>query len=267
MAISEKELHRYLEGAVEAAYSGGKWLQHYWGGLKGFEEKSSASDLVTEADRASEAAILAVIKERFPCHAILCEESGSHGDEKGTFLWVIDPLDGTTNYVHQYPFVCVSIGLLIEGEASVSVVYNPISQELFSGVKGYGAHLNGRKIAVSKTTSLSKSLLSTGFAYDRQKNPDNNYRQFCHLTQLTQGVRRAGAAALDLSFVAAGRLDGYWEKGLQPWDVAAAVLLVTEAGGAATSYEGLPLDIFSGRVLASNGLIHNDLIKALKIDE
>lgn len=166
--------------------------------------------------------------------------------------WVVDPLDGTTNFVHQFPFVAVSIALLEEGMPIVGVVYNPILHECFAAVRGLGATLNGTPLHVSSVSQLSRSLLATGFAYDRRDQPDTNYPEFARLTHLTQGVRRAGAASLDLAYVAAGRLDAYWERGVQLWDIAAGQLLVQEAGGKVTSYTGQPLDLQNIRILASN---------------
>jgi myo-inositol-1(or 4)-monophosphatase len=159
--------------------------------------------------------------------------------------------------------VSVSIGLLYQGKPIVGVVYNPIHNELFQAAEGKGATLNGNKIVVSKTENLSFSLLATGFAYDRKDTIDNNYTEFCHITHLSQGVRRGGSAALDLAYVAAGRLDGFWERGLKPWDISAGTILIREAGGKVTSYEGGPLILESGRILATNGIIHDKLIEEL----
>lgn len=253
-----------LETGVAAAKKGAIELKRYWGKLSSIRSKSSASDLVTEADESSENAIKETILNVFPGDNILAEESGGPRTALPDRLWVIDPLDGTTNYTHQYPFVAISIALLWKGEPVVGIIYNPIIDELFTAKLGGGATMNGQVIHVSKVNEISRSLLATGFSYDRRSNPENNYVQFAHLTHLCQGVRRAGAASLDLAYVAAGRLDGYWERGLQPWDVAAGVLLVKEAGGTLSGYKEQPLDLFSGRIVATNGLIHNDLCKALE---
>jgi myo-inositol-1(or 4)-monophosphatase len=180
------------------------------------------------------------------------------------YLWAIDPLDGTTNYAHGYPIAAVSIGLLIEGIPQVGVVYNPFKNELFRAAKGLGATLNYRPIGVSQTSELSKSLLVSGFAYDRCTTKDNNYAEFCYLTHLTQGVRRSGSASLDLTEVACGRLDGYWERGIRPWDVTAGIVLVEEAGGKVSAYDGSEIDLRSGRILATNGRIHANLSQALR---
>ena len=219
-------------------------------------EKSRPGDLVTEVDKQAETAILKVISRHFPDQAILAEESGKLGERESEYLWAIDPLDGTTNYAHGYPQVAVSIGLLFQGVPKVGVVYNPLYKELWSAAKGNGATLNSRPIRVSQTKELSKSLLVTGFAYDRRETDDNNYGEFCYLTHLTQGVRRSGSAALDLTHVACGRFDGYWERGIKPWDVVAGIVILEEAGGKVTAYDGSKLELNSGRILATNGQIH-----------
>ncbi len=255
----EKELNV----VIEAAKAGSVPLRHLWGKLTQIRSKSSATDLVTEADLGSEKAIKEVISKAFPSDSILAEESG--GERTGSIerLWVIDPLDGTTNYTHQYPLFAISIALLHQGTPVVGIIFNPIFNEMFTAKIHSGAYLNGEQIHVSSVTELSQSLLATGFSYDRRSNPDNNYAQFVSLTHLCQGVRRSGAASLDLAYVAAGRLDGYWERGLQPWDVAAGSLLVQEAGGKLSDYEIQPLNLFNGKIVASNSLIHKELCKAI----
>jgi myo-inositol-1(or 4)-monophosphatase len=257
--MNSHQLEVLLDIATEAALAAGSVLQTHWGKLEDIREKGRPGDLVTEADRAAEAAVLSVLKRHVPDHSILAEESGQFGDRQAEFLWAIDPLDGTTNYAHQYPFVAVSIGLIIAGVPQVGVVFNPIHQELFRAAKGLGASCNRRSMRVSATTELEKSLLVTGFAYDRRQTQDTNYAEFCHLTHLTQGVRRDGAAALDLAYVASGRLDGYWERGLSIWDIAAGIVLVEEAGGRVTAYDQSPMQLSSGRLLATNGRIHDRL--------
>jgi len=245
-------LSSWLDIAIFTARQGGEVLKYYWGNLREINEKTSPGDLVTEADKRSEEAIIAILAKNFPEHQILAEESGFH-TKSSDFVWVIDPLDGTTNYTHQYPMVAVSIGLLYQNQSILGVIYNPITEELFTAAKGLGAHLNGIPIHVSKVATLNKSLLATGFSYDRCIRTDNNYAEFCHLTNLTQGVRRGGAAALDLAYVACGRLDGYWELGIKTWDIAAGAIIVCEAGGQISDYNLGPVDFYSGRILASNG--------------
>jgi myo-inositol-1(or 4)-monophosphatase len=254
----------FLDIATEAALAAGVVLQDYLGKLEdAITEKGRPGDLVTAADKASEQVILEVLRRHFPQHSILAEESGKLGNQDNEFLWAIDPLDGTTNYAHQYPCFAVSIGLLIHGVPKVGVIYDPFRDELFRAAAGLGATRNRRPIQVSQTAELGKSLLVSGFAYDRRETPDNNYAEFCHLTHLTQGVRRDGAAALDLAYVACGRVDGYWERGIAPWDVAAGIILVQEAGGNVTAYDGTPMKIESGRILATNGHLHDSLSQEL----
>ncbi|MEN9227338.1 MAG: inositol monophosphatase family protein [Gloeomargarita sp. GMQP_bins_120] len=263
-AIAQKDLAIYLDIATEAAWAGAAVLQSYWGKISEIAEKGRSGDLVTAADQESEKAILAVLDRHFPTHTILAEESGwQRGQTQAEFLWAVDPLDGTTNFAHQYPLYSVSVGLLFQGEPVVGVVVDPLRQELFRAAQGLGATRNRQPMQVSRTHSLERSLLVTGFAYDRRETPDNNYAEFCHLTHRCQGVRRGGSAALDLAYVACGRLDGYWERGLSPWDIAAGIVLVREAGGLVTAYDGSPVDVFSGRLLATNGQIHNALSNAL----
>ncbi|WP_088893290.1 inositol monophosphatase family protein [Leptolyngbya ohadii] len=256
-------LQIFLEVATEAALAGGAVLQAFSGKLEQVQEKGRPGDLVTEADKAAEAVILEVIRRHFPDHGILAEESGRSGSETAGYLWAIDPLDGTTNYAHQYPAYTCSIGLLIDGNPQVGVIFDPVRQELFRAATGLGATCNRRSIRVSQTATLRQSLLVTGFAYDRHQTADNNYAEFCHFTHLTQGVRRSGSASLDLASVACGRLDGYWERGLSPWDLAAGVVLVREAGGEVTAYDLSPFDLYSGRILATNGRLHGAISQEL----
>lgn len=257
------QLQTFLDIATLAAEAGGAVLESCLGNLKDIQEKGRSGDLVTEADKASEAAVLDILKRHAPDHAILTEESGELGNRDSSFLWAIDPLDGTTNFAHQYPFFSTSIALLIDGVPSVGAVLDPWRGELFRAAKGLGATRNYQPIQVSKTDHLANSLLVTGFAYDRRETSDNNYAEFCYLTHLTQGVRRGGSAALDLSYVASGRLDGYWERGLSPWDMAAGIVVLEEAGGKVTAYDSSPLDLKSGRILATNGHLHRSLSQAL----
>ena len=257
------QLSAYLEVAQQAASLAGDVLNKYWGKLTDIKEKTYPWDLVTEADKESERVVLECIKTHFPAHQILSEEAGLNSQHNHDYLWVVDPLDGTTNYTHQYPMVCVSIGLLYKGIPILGVIYNPIHQENFQAVRGLGATLNGQPIHVSKAATISHSLLCTGFAYNRQESDDNNYAEFCHITHISQGVRRGGSAALDLAYVAAGRLDGFWELGLKPWDIAAGIILIEEAGGLVSAYDGSPVVIESGRLIATNGVIHQELAREI----
>jgi myo-inositol-1(or 4)-monophosphatase len=263
MRLDKIPLQNWLDVATEAVLAAGAILEDLWGNLETVQEKGLAGDLVTEADRKAESLILDVLERHCPHHAILAEESGYQGEQQRTYLWAIDPLDGTTNYAHSYPISCVSVGLMVEGVPQLGAIYNPFRRELFRAAKGLGATLNRRPIQVSASPTLAKSLLVSGFAYDRRETLDNNYAEFCHLTHLTQGVRRSGSAALDLTDVACGRLDGYWERGIKAWDITAGIVILEEAGGKVTAYDQSPLDITSGRILATNGLIHAELSQAL----
>jgi myo-inositol-1(or 4)-monophosphatase len=255
-------LTQWLDIATQAARQGGMVLKRFWGNLREIREKDFPGDLVTEADQQSEKVILQWITKHFPDHQILAEESGlSH--QQSEFIWAIDPLDGTTNYAHQYPMVAVSIGLIHQDEPILGVIYNPFTEELFQAAKGFGAKLNGERLTVSSIPTLKDSLLATGFAYDRRETTENNYAEFCHFTHLSQGVRRAGAASLDLAYVACGRLDGYWERGLKPWDIAAGSVIVREAGGVVSDYKRGPLQLETGRILATNGHLHSVMSQEL----
>lgn len=257
-------LQIFLDIATEAALAGGAVLKSYLGKVENaIAEKGRPGDLVTIADKASEEVVLETLRRHFPDHGILCEESGKLGNQENEFLWAVDPLDGTTNFAHQYPFFAVSIGLLIHGVPQVGVIYDPCHDELFRAAQGINATCNRYPIKVSQNSELSKSLLVSGFAYDRRETSDNNYAEFCHLTHLTQGVRRSGSASLDLAYVACGRVDGYWERGLSPWDITAGIILLQQAGGKITAYDGSPFKIESGRILATNGYIHSDLSREL----
>jgi myo-inositol-1(or 4)-monophosphatase len=224
-----------------------------------------AIDLVTEADLASEKLIIERIRSHYPRHAILAEESGASeiiGDVAGEWKWIIDPLDGTTNYAHGYPCFCVSIGLERNGKLELGVVYDPMRNEMFAAERGQGATLNDRPIRVSDVAELNRAMLCTGFPYDVRERPDFA-RDFSNFTMEAQAVRRDGSAALDLAYVASGRFDGFWEDGLNAWDLAAGVLLIEEAGGSVTDFRGGPLDIYSPRVIASNGLVHQSMMRVL----
>jgi len=224
--------------------------------------KSNSLDLVTEADRESEAEVIAMIHRAFPTHAILAEESGPSRHESD-HLWIVDPLDGTTNFAHGFPMFCVSIAYQRRGRTQFGVVYDAFRKEWYVAERGRGATLNGKPIRVSTTESLGNSLLATGFPYDRRERR-RFYLTFWEAFMLrTQGVRRTGAAALDLAYVACGRTDGFWEFGLKPWDVAAGGLLIDEAGGRISNMDGSGLDIHGGNLVASNGNLHRPMIEAI----
>lgn len=249
--------------AVELAKEAGRVLMDHIDRRLTVKSKSTEIDLVTEADIASEKLIVEAIRNRYPAHSILAEE-GLGEEQAGEFLWLIDPLDGTTNYAHGYPVFAVSIALQRGGETVLGVTYDPLRDELFCAEKGQGAYCNGRRLSVSDVTSLGRSLLATGFPYARAFIEDNNLAEFGRIMPRVQGVRRGGAAALDMAYVAAGRLDGYWEFHLSPWDWAAGDLLVREAGGRTSVASGQPWRLRSHNVVATNGLLHEELLAALK---
>jgi myo-inositol-1(or 4)-monophosphatase len=224
--------------------------------------ETSPIDIVTNADHASEAILMARIRDGFPDHDILTEETPTE-DRGALWKWIIDPLDGTVNFSHGYPVYCVSIGLLGPRGLAVGVVYDPLRNECFSAVKGSGAFLNGRTIKVSASSELTASLLATGFPYDRAVSPVNNVAEFSRVAPRVQGIRRGGSAALDLAYVSCGRLDGFWELKLKPWDMAAGMLLVTEAGGMVSDRYGRPTDVYTDSVAATNGLVHEALLRLL----
>lgn len=240
------------------AREAGHLLMTYFERRIGYEYKGDV-DLVTEADRASEKLIVQRVREAFPQHGIVGEE-GTRTNSGSDFRWYVDPLDGTTNFAHGYPVFCVSLGVEREGKLHAGVLYDPTRDELFSAERGKGAALNGRPIQVSKTKKLSESLLATGFpSFKRHKNPNIHF--YHQLTLRSHGLRRAGSAALDLACVAAGRYDGFWEFNLNPWDTSAGVLLVQEAGGTVTRFDGSPWRIDSKETLASNTLLHKELME------
>lgn len=227
--------------------------------------KKGDINLVTEADLASEALIIERIKSYHPKHSILAEESGNAvvigGENK--WKWIIDPLDGTTNYAHGYPCFCVTIALEHEGDIVVGVTYDPTRNEMFAAERGRGASLNNKPVRVSQTENLGDALIVTGFPYDFKRREDFAR----HLTQFllnSRGVRRDGSAAIDMAYVACGRFDGFWEEGLNPWDMAAGILLIEEAGGQISNYDGSKFNIYSPPILASNGLIHSQMSTILQ---
>jgi myo-inositol-1(or 4)-monophosphatase len=246
----------YLEAAVEIAQDAGRVLREELECTPDIAYKGDF-DLVTQADRRSEALIVSRLQSLFPNHAVAAEEGT--GKETGSeFRWHVDPLDGTTNFAHRYPCFCVSMALARKGELVLGVIYNPIYNELFAAARGEGATLNGKKIQCSKVDAMKNSLLCTGFPnHDRHAHPNIHY--YWDFTLRSHGVRRDGSAALDLASVAAGRFDGFWEFGLKPWDTAAGVVLIEEAGGTVTDLEGQPYVVGGKSILASNGLIHGEM--------
>jgi len=255
-----------LNFAVQTARDAGRILADRLGRALQVSNKGDI-DLVTEADLAAESLIIDRIKSHYPRHSILAEESGTAGGVefvagKSEWKWIIDPLDGTTNYAHGYPCFCVSIALEREGKIEVGVIYDPMRDEVFAAERGSGATLNERAIRVSIVDDLNAAMLCTGFPYNVRERQDFT-RQFANFTMAAQAVRRDGSAALDLAYLACGRFDGFWEEGLRPWDIAAGVLLVEEAGGRVSDYGGRPLDLYNPTTLASNGLVHDAMISVL----
>ncbi len=251
----------YLHEAVSAARIAGQYQKSRFASTLDIEMKGD-KNLVTEVDKESERLIVEHLLSRFPGHDIVAEE-GEYLQAGSPCRWIIDPVDGTTNYAHGYPWFCSSIALEIEGELVAGVIYNPIYDELFTATKGDGAYLNGNRLSVSSRMPLSNSLLGTGFPYDCATDHANNFANFIAFQKSARGIRRAGAAALDLAYVAAGRLDGFWELKLKAWDVAAGVLMIREAGGVVTTFDGSTYDIFNDRIVASNGLIHDSMVNML----
>jgi myo-inositol-1(or 4)-monophosphatase len=253
-----------LNFAIQTARDAGRILAERMGRALQVSKKGDI-DLVTESDLASEKLIIDRIRTHYPRHAILAEESGEAtvaGDVKSEWKWIVDPLDGTTNYAHGYPCFCVSIGLERDGRIELGVVYDPMRDELFAAERGQGATLNDRRIRVSDVDELNRGMLCTGFPYDVRERPHFAV-QFSNFTMKAQAVRRDGSAALDLAYVACGRFDGFWEDGLNSWDIAAGVILIQEAGGRVSNFRGQQLDIYTPQVLVSNGLLHEQMMEVL----
>ncbi|MCK9392369.1 MAG: inositol monophosphatase [Syntrophales bacterium] len=252
----------YKRLAVSSAREAGVYLKNHLHGRHLIRFKGEI-DIVTEADQQAESIIIAAIHQQYPDHDILAEESPA--TQTGSlYRWIIDPLDGTTNYAHGYPVFCVSIALEWDGICILGVVFNPMLEEMFVAEKGQGAFLNDKPIAISQTTELSRSLLATGFPYDIRLTKENNMDHFESMAVKAQAIRRAGSAALDLAYVAAGRFDGFWELKLSPWDTAAGCLLVQEAGGVITDLHGEAFTLAAPHVVASNGKIHGQILSVLR---
>jgi len=251
--------------AQTAAYKGAEVVRSHLGALTRIDKKG-AIDLVTEADIGSEKQIITTIMDAYPDHSILAEESGQQG-QNSECLWIIDPLDGTTNFAHQLPIFAISIAFALKGECEVGLVLNPISGELFSAIRGKGATLSGLPINVSSADKISESLLVTGFPYNTDAIAGNLLNRFIACLQSAQGVRRLGSAALDLCYVACGRFDGYWEQYLSPWDTAAGALIASEAGAQVTDFADRPFRSEYLEILATNGHIHKEMLAKLSLKE
>lgn len=255
----------YIKTAKEAAVEAGKYMIKrlgHFGEIK--YKKNNTINLVTEVDKKSEEIIIKYIKNNFPEHGFLAEESGAGFGRKAEYKWIIDPIDGTTNYAHSLGIFCASIALEKDGKVIAGVVYDPSRDELFHSEFDKGAYLNDRRIYVSKVSDIARSLLVTGFAYNIKEANYTNIENFRNFLLVSQAVRRTGSAAIDLCYVACGRFDGFWEFGLNPWDTAAASLIAEEAGARLTNFKGEPYSIYKKQILASNGKIHKQMLKILR---
>lgn len=253
---------KLLKVAIKAAVKAGRYLRENFEKKIKVEHKGEIN-LVTEQDRRSQEIIRRIIQKNFPRHSILGEED-LEVEGRPELQWLIDPIDGTTNFAHNLPIFCVSIALMEEGESRVGVVYNPMLDEMFWSIRGRGAFMNKKRVRVSTETRIGKSLLATGFPYDLRESSRNNLDHFNQFIRAAQGIRRCGAAAIDLCYVAAGRFDGFWELKLYPWDTAAGYLMIEEAGGKVTDFSGGPFDPFKREILASNGKIHRQMLDIIK---
>jgi myo-inositol-1(or 4)-monophosphatase len=251
-------MDNYLDTPIEIAHEAGALLNSFFEQPLEIEYKGPM-DVVTEADRRSEALITKRLSEEFPDHAIVAEEGGGH-KSNSEYCWYVDPLDGTTNFAHRFPAFCVSLGLARRNEVIAGVIYDPFHRELYTAERGAGAFMNGRRLSVSKIESLAEGLVATGFP-PYASDHELNIQYYFKFTQVCHGVRRAGSAALDLCSVAAGRFEGFWELKLNPWDKAAGVLMVTEAGGRVSDLSGGPLKLLENEVFASNGLVHDAMLQ------
>ncbi|HEY8532008.1 MAG TPA: inositol monophosphatase family protein [Limnochorda sp.] len=259
MAFNLDEAYQFI---AQLAREAGEILRERYGRAHRVEHKGP-TDVVTEADRLSEAHILSRIRERYPDHDILSEESGLQS-RSGSVRWIVDPLDGTANFAHGLPLFSVSIALEVDGALVAGAVYDPVRDELYSAARGRGAFLNGEPLRVSAVASLQDALLVTGFPHDLSDDPaENNLAYFAAFARRTQGVRRLGSAALDLAYVAAGRFDGFWELRINAWDIAAGALLVEEAGGRLSRVDGSPFRVDGGQILATNGRLHEAMVQVL----
>lgn len=261
-----ENIEQFKNVMFEAADEAAKILLEYFGKEFEIDRKKFYNDLVTEVDKKSEAKIIEVIRKSFPEHSFLGEEGGEQ-KKKSEYLWIIDPIDGTVNYAHALPIFCISIALEINGVVSLGIVYNPVSKEKFFAERGKGAFLNGKQISVSDNNELKGAFLVTGFAYNAE-NDNRSTEHFVRFVKLGLPVRRLGSAAMDICYVACGIFDAFWEANLNAWDVAAGYLILLEAGGKITDYNGEEYSIYNRQILASNGqkALHEDMIKVLAED-
>jgi myo-inositol-1(or 4)-monophosphatase len=247
--------------AISAALKAGGYIRKNIGRVKNVRYKSEIN-IATDVDKTAERIVVNAIRKTYPSHNLLAEEN-KYPDLGSDFTWIIDPLDGTTNFLHGFPVFCVSIGLVYKGDVILGIVYDPTREELFSAEKGKGAFLNNKRISVSKVRSIGKALVATGFAYNIRSARKNNIRNFTKLLKTAQAVRRAGSAAIDLCYVACGRFDGFWEYYLHPWDTAAASSILEEAGGKITKLDGSKYTIYDREILATNRKIHSQMVHLL----
>ena len=262
--MNNTQLKKTLKFIVDLSRRVGDYIYNRTASKKKIISYKGEIDLVTQFDRRSQNLIVKALTAKFPDFGILSEENVSHNTDLPV-KWIIDPLDGTTNFVHGLPIWSISIALEISGEILLGVVYDPTRGEMFSAIKKCGAFLNKKKIKVSKIKKLSRSLLITGFPYDIRRSKDNNLNHFNNFAVRAQAVRRLGSAALDLCYTACGRFDGYWELKLSPWDQVAGFLILKEAGGKVTDFQGKKFDIYGDEVLGTNGLIHRQMMRVLKL--
>ena len=257
------QMDRIQQTAIKAAFESGRILKSHFGNVLDIRKKG-AVDLVTQADTASEAAIIKIIRRTFPKHTILAEESGLDQRE-AAHQWIIDPLDGTVNFAHQVPIFSISIAFARNGVPEMGVVLNPISGELFTAITGKGAFLNKRPIQVSSTTTVGDSLLATGFPYNLRSVFDTITQRLTTCLRAARGIRRLGSAAIDLCALSCGRFDGYWEQNLHPWDTAAALVIAKESGAVVTNFNNKPFHIEHQEILATNGHIHDEMLALLQM--
>ncbi len=256
--LQSSDINKLINIAKKASLIGGESLIKNFGNINEIQSKGTIGDLVTNADIEAENLILEYLTSQTKDISILAEETGSYGPQN-SLVWCIDPLDGTTNYAHGYPFFATSIGLTYNGKPILGSIHVPYLKEIYYGAPTLGSFCNQKEIKVSSSNHILNSLLVTGFAYDRQTTSDNNYSEFCWMTNRSRGVRRGGAAAVDLAFIASGKLDGYWERGLSPWDLAAGVAIAEQAGAIISNYPNGEFDLNSGRVLACTPGIHHEM--------
>lgn len=258
-------MHPMLNTAIKAARRGATIINRASFDSDRIEStEKQHNDFVSEVDKAAEAAIIETLLNAYPTHAILAEESGASGNQGSEYLWIIDPLDGTTNFLHSFPQYCVSIALQQNGATTQAVIFDPTRNELFAATKGAGAFLNDKRIRVTRRDKLADTLIGTGFPFRSEADIANYIPMFKAISGKCQGLRRPGSAALDLAYVAAGRLDGFFEKGLKPWDIAAGALIVTEAGGITGTFEGESDYLYKGDVISASPKIFAQLVNLLK---